>query len=80
MQGVVQAVITRWIGAIFIRYFKDEMKQPPGGLAALAREEWEQVTSVNELRKLVQLAREQWRGESQQARTAESAADKVKPQ
>jgi small GTP-binding protein len=60
LQGVVQAVITRWIGGIFIRYFKDEMRTPPGGLAALARKEWERVTSVTELRKLVQSARRQY--------------------
>ena len=58
MQGVVQALITRWIGAIFIRYFQQEMREPPGGMAALARREWERVTSVGELRKLVQAARE----------------------
>lgn len=64
MQGVVQAVITRWIGNIFIRYFKSEMKEPPGGLAALAREEWEKVTSVNELRKLVKSARQQFQADA----------------
>jgi small GTP-binding protein len=61
MQGIVQAVITRWIGGIFISYFKNEMRTPPGGLAALARKEWERVTSVHELRKLVQSARRQFR-------------------
>jgi small GTP-binding protein len=60
LQGIVQAVITRWIGAIFITYFKNEMHAPPGGLAALARKEWERVTSVAELRKLVQSARRQF--------------------
>jgi uncharacterized protein (DUF697 family) len=57
LQGLVQAVITRWIGAIFITYFKNEMREPPGGLAALARKEWERVTSVSELHQLVQTAR-----------------------
>ena len=60
LQGIVQAVITRWIGGIFITYFKNEMREPPGGLAALARREWERVTSVAELRKLVQSARTQF--------------------
>jgi uncharacterized protein (DUF697 family)/GTP-binding protein EngB required for normal cell division len=60
LQGVVQAVITRWIGAIFIAYFKNEMQEPPGGLAALARREWERVTSVAELHRLVQSARQQF--------------------
>ena len=66
LQGVVQAVVTRWIGAVFIRYFRDEMREPPGGLAALAREEWKKVTSVNELRKLVQAARQQLAGNDEQ--------------
>ncbi len=60
MQGIVQALITRWIGAVFISYFQNEMREPPGGMAALARREWERVTSVNELRKLVQSARRHW--------------------
>ena len=33
------------------------MREPPGGMAALARREWERLTSVGELRKLVQAAR-----------------------
>lgn len=57
MQGVVQAVITRWIGAIFIAYFRNEMQTPEGGLAQLARRQWDHVTSVNELRKIVGEAR-----------------------
>ena len=57
LQGIVQALITRWIGAIFIRYFGNEMKTPVGGMAELARQEWERVTSVNEIRKLVSAAR-----------------------
>lgn len=57
LQGIVQALITRWIGAVFIHYFKNEMKQPEGGLAALARKEWEKLTTMDELRKLVSAAR-----------------------
>ncbi len=57
LQGTVQALVTRWIGAVFMAYFKDEMREPPGGMTALARREWERVTSVVELRKLVQTAR-----------------------
>ncbi len=58
LQGIVQALVTRWIGAVFIGYFKSEMQQPEGSLAALARKEWERLTSINELRKLVQSARQ----------------------
>lgn len=58
LQGAVQALITKWIGSVFIEFFKDEMRQPEGGMAGLARRHWEQVTKVDELRKLVQSARE----------------------
>jgi small GTP-binding protein len=57
LQGLVQAVVTRWIGGIFIKYFKEEMREPPGGMAGLARREWERITSVAELHKLVKAAR-----------------------
>jgi uncharacterized protein (DUF697 family) len=57
LQGVVQALITRWIGAVFIQYFRDEMKTPPGGLAAIARREWDKITTVSELRKLLRKVR-----------------------
>lgn len=58
LQGAVQALITKWIGSVFIEYFRNEMQTPEGGLAGLARRKWEVVTSVDELRKLVQTARE----------------------
>jgi small GTP-binding protein len=60
MQGIVVALITRWIGAVFIEYFKHEMQEPPGGLANLARREWQRLTKVDELRKLVQAAQRHW--------------------
>ena len=58
LQGAVQALITKWIGSVFIEYFRNEMQTPEGGLAGLARRKWEVVTSADELRKLVQKARE----------------------
>ena len=58
LQGAVQALITKWIGAVFIEYFRTEMQTPEGGLAGLARRKWDKVTSIDELRKLVQTARE----------------------
>ena len=58
LQGAVQALITKWIGSVFIEYFRNEMQAPEGGLSGLARRKWELVTSVDELRKLVQSARE----------------------
>jgi len=57
----VQALITRWIGAVFLAYFRAEMQTPPGGLTGLARREWDRVTSVDELRKLVKTARQLFR-------------------
>ena len=58
LQGSVQALITRWIGMVFIEYFRTEMQTPEGGLAGLARRKWNVVTSADELRKLLQNARE----------------------
>ena len=61
LQGVVQALITRWIGAVFIEYFQNEMQTPEGGLAGLARRKWNVITTADELRKLVQTAREKFK-------------------
>ena len=58
LQGAVQALITKWIGSVFIEYFRNEMQTPEGGLSGLARRKWELVTSADELRKLVQTARQ----------------------
>lgn len=57
LQGVVQALITRWIGAVFIDYFRTGMQKPEGGLTGLARRHWERLTRPEEMVKLVQLAR-----------------------
>ena len=57
LQGAVQAVITKWIGSVFIEYFRNEMRTPEGGMAGLARRKWEKVTAADELRKLMQAAR-----------------------
>ncbi len=61
LQGIVQALVTRWIGAVFIGYFQAEMKLPPEGLANLARAEWQKLTSSAELLKFLQAARERLR-------------------
>ena len=57
VQGSVQALVTRWIGKVFQKYFQEEMKAPPGGFAELAREQWQQLTQPESLRKLIQLGR-----------------------
>lgn len=64
LQGIVQALVTRWIGFVFIGYFKADMKMPPDGLANLARREWQQLTSPSALMKFIQEARQRLRGES----------------
>ena len=63
VQGIAQAIVARWIGYVFIDYFKNEMQQPEGGMAALARSKWDMVTSVVELRKLVKQSRGKMKGD-----------------
>jgi uncharacterized protein (DUF697 family) len=53
LQGLVQVLVTRWIGRIFIEYFRNEMREPSTGWASLARTQWAQVTRPEELVKLV---------------------------
>jgi len=67
LQGIVQALITRWIGAVFIEYFRNDMRRPEGGLTGLARRQWERVTRPEELAKLVAMVR--GRGASQEERS-----------
>jgi small GTP-binding protein len=61
VQGLVQALVARWIGRVFCEYFRNEMQAPPGGLAEMARRQWEEVTRPEQLRKLIQLGRERLR-------------------
>jgi uncharacterized protein len=56
-QACVQLLITRWIGVVFMEYFKNEMREPDGGLAGLAQREWKRLTTIAELKKLVDVAR-----------------------
>ena len=58
VQGLVQALVTRWIGRVFCEYFRNEMQPPPGGLAEMARRQWDEVTKPEQLRKLIQLGRD----------------------
>lgn len=59
VQAIVQALVTRWIGSVFLEYFKNEMQEPVGGLAGLARRQWKKMTTITELKKLVDAARQQ---------------------
>lgn len=54
LQGLTQAIVTRWIGRVFMEYFRNEMKEPKGGLDALARIQWKEITQPAELARLVQ--------------------------
>jgi uncharacterized protein (DUF697 family) len=54
LQGLVQALVTRWIGWVFIHYFRNEMTDPARSLPALAKSQWAEVTRPTELVKLVQ--------------------------
>jgi len=65
LQGIVQALVTRWIGLVFMSYFKADMKLPADGLANLARREWQRLTSPSELMKFVKDARDKLRGNDQ---------------
>jgi hypothetical protein len=53
LQGLVQALVTRWIGQVFIVYFRNEMQEPPQGWAGLAREQWAALTRPAELAQFV---------------------------
>lgn len=63
VQGLVQALVTRWIGRVFCDYFRNEMQAPPEGMAELARKEWTAVTQPEQLKKLIQLGREKLTGD-----------------
>jgi len=62
LQGVVQGLVTRWIGLVFIAYFKADMKIPPEGLANLARREWQRLTAPTELVAFLHEARQKLQG------------------
>jgi uncharacterized protein (DUF697 family) len=57
LQGLVQALVTKWIGHVFIAYFRDEMRTPPAGFTQLAREKWHEITQPGALRELIQTGR-----------------------
>ena len=52
LQGLVQALVTRWIGLVFSDYFRQEMSSE--ALPALAKAKWSEVTRPAELARLVQ--------------------------
>ena len=54
LQGLVQALVTRWIGLVFIDYFRNEMKDPEQAIPELAKSKWSEVTRPAELARLLQ--------------------------
>jgi uncharacterized protein (DUF697 family) len=54
LQGLVQALVTRWIGMVFIEYFRDEITNPAAAIPDLARQQWAEVTRPGELARLAQ--------------------------
>ena len=72
----MQALVTRWIGVVFIAYFKAEMK-PAEGLANLARREWQRLTSPGELVKFVQQARDRFNQSKVQRSKSPSEHDEL---
>jgi GTP-binding protein EngB required for normal cell division/uncharacterized protein (DUF697 family) len=49
LQGLVQVLVTRWIGGVFIEYFRNEMNEKATDWASLARAQWSKVTQPDEL-------------------------------
>jgi GTPase SAR1 family protein len=62
LQGLTQALVTRWIGGVFIGYFQSEMNEPKEGLANLALQEWRRITTPTELLRFVQAAKDKLQG------------------
>jgi small GTP-binding protein len=53
LQGLVQVLVTRWIGGVFIEFFRGEMREAATDWASLARSQWALVTQKEELARLV---------------------------
>lgn len=62
MQGTIQALLTRWVGLVFIEYFENEMQSAEGGLAGIAKRKWNELTTAAEIGKLVKTARDKLAG------------------
>ncbi len=56
VQGLAQALVTRWIGRVFVVYFKQQMQAPAGGLAGLARQQWDELLRADALTTLAREA------------------------
>lgn len=57
VQGLTQALVTRWVGNVFVEYYRRDMQASAGGIAELARDQWQLLTRPESLRKLIQRGR-----------------------
>ncbi|MEI7774818.1 MAG: GTP-binding protein, partial [Verrucomicrobiota bacterium] len=53
LQGLVQALIARWAGAVMTEHFRNGMNPREGSMAELARVKWEEVTQPTALAALI---------------------------
>ncbi len=60
LQGLTQAIVTRWIGHVFMAYFRQEMQIPDGNLTQLARNKWDQLTQQPQLIELAKAGLAAW--------------------
>lgn len=58
LQGVVQFLVVRWIGNSAITYYRHDLLNQPCSLAEIAAKEWQQMTTLSELRKVIQEAQQ----------------------
>lgn len=68
LQGLIQALVTRWVGNVFVRYLQNEMQPPPGGLVEVARAEWQKLTTPEALKKLIHAGRQQFSNRDEELR------------
>jgi len=79
LQGLVQALVTRWIGRIFIQYFRAESQEPPQGWGAVAREQWNALTRPAELAEFVRVGIKQLLGKQAARGDSSRSIDTVRP-
>ncbi len=56
LQGVTQALVTRWIGLVLMEYFRDSTQLRSGSLMDLARKKWNELTAPAALASLAKQA------------------------
>jgi uncharacterized protein (DUF697 family) len=79
LQGLVQALVTRWIGRIFIQYFRAESQEPPQGWGAVAREQWNALTRPAELAEFVRVGIKQLLGKPAARGDSGRSTDTIRP-